>query len=147
MRQLSRARRSPCHRRCDGSPYFAVNVSDQHDVQSHMFRPTITDMQDKYCGNCYDIHFSRSQYKCNHKRRGAAEGRATSSVVAAKGRHLQSKYTKGAACGHRHNKGGAAFGRAASFMVSFLLTLHKINIVAVTTIIVLHVSHGRSEPV
>ena len=34
--------------------YFAVNVSDdcpngeEHDVQSHMFRPTITDMQDKY---------------------------------------------------------------------------------------------------
>ena len=23
---------------------------------------TITDMQDKYCGNCYDIYFIRSRY-------------------------------------------------------------------------------------
>ena len=34
-----------------------MNVSDdspnyeEHDVQSHMFRPTITDTQDEYCGN------------------------------------------------------------------------------------------------
>ena len=32
-----------------------------------MFRPTITDMQDKYCGNCYDIYLIQSQYKGNHK--------------------------------------------------------------------------------
>ena len=51
-----------------------MNVSDEHDVQSHMFRPTITDMQDKYCGNCYDIYHIQSQYKGNHKRGGAAEG-------------------------------------------------------------------------
>ena len=25
---------------------------EEHDVQSHKFRPTITDMQDKYCGDC-----------------------------------------------------------------------------------------------
>ena len=37
-----------------------------------------TDMQDKYCGDCYDIHPIQSQYKGNHKRGGAAEGRATS---------------------------------------------------------------------
>ena len=42
----------PCRRLCDDSQYFAVKDSNEHDVQSHMFRPTITDMQDKYCGNC-----------------------------------------------------------------------------------------------
>ena len=67
--------------------YFAVNVSDdspngeEHDVQSHMFRPTITDMQDKYCGDCYDNYFIQSQYKGNHKIGGADEGCATSFVV------------------------------------------------------------------
>ena len=29
---------------------------EEHDVQSHMFRLTITDMQDKFCGDCYNIH-------------------------------------------------------------------------------------------
>ena len=48
--------------------YFAVNVSgdspngDEHDVQSHMFRPTITDMQEKYCANCYDVYPIQTQY-------------------------------------------------------------------------------------
>ena len=96
---------------------FAVNASDEHDVQSHMFRPTITDMQDKYCGNCYDINLIRSQYKGNHKRGGAAEGRVTSFVVAAAGRHL---------C---------------------ILALNEVNIVAVITILVLHVGNGWSEHV
>ena len=45
-----------------------------------------TDMQDKYCGICYDIHLIQSQYKGNHKRGGVAEGRVTSFVVAAAGR-------------------------------------------------------------
>ena len=37
---------------------------------------TITDdMQDKYCGNCYDIYLIQSQCKGNHTRVGAAEGR------------------------------------------------------------------------
>ena len=31
---------------------------------------TITDMQDKYCGECYDIYLIQSQYKGNHKRGG-----------------------------------------------------------------------------
>ena len=57
-----------------------------------------TDMQDKYCGDCYDIH------------------------------PIQSQYTKVAAC-----------GRASSFVVSFVLALNRVNIVAVTTILVLHV--------
>ena len=76
-----------------------------------------TDMQDKYWGHCNDIHPIQSQYKGNHKRGGAAEGRATSFVVAAAGRHL---------C---------------------ILALNKVNIVAVTAILVLHVGNGRSEHV
>ena len=91
--------------------------SEEHDVQSHMFRQTITDMQDKYCGNCYDIYL------------------------------IQSQYTKVAAFGRHHKRGGAAFGRATSFEVSFVLALNKVNIVAVTTILVLHVGNDRSEHV
>ena len=68
-----------------------------------------TDMQDKYCGDCYDIH------------------------------PIQSQYTKEAAVGRHHKRGGAAFGRATSFVVSFVLALNRVNIVAVTTILVLHV--------
>ena len=53
-----------------------------------MFKPTIADMQKKYCGDCYDIYFIQNQYQGNHKRGGAAEGRVTSFVVAAVGRHF-----------------------------------------------------------
>ena len=74
-------------------------------------------MEDKYCGNCDDIYAIQSQYKGNHKRGGAAEGRATSFVVAAEGRHL---------C---------------------ISALNTVNIVAVTTILVLYVGNGRSEHV
>ena len=52
--------------------------------QSHMFTTTITDMQDGYCGDRYDIYI------------------------------IQSQYTKVAACGRHHKRGDAAFGRAAS---------------------------------
>ena len=68
-------------------------------------------------GDCYDIYPIQSQYKGNHKTGGAAEGRVTSFVVAAAGRHL---------C---------------------ILALKKVNIVAVTTILVLHVGNGRSKHV
>ena len=68
-----------------------------------------TDMQDKYCGHCYDIDPIRSQYKGNHKRGGGAEDRVTSNVTAAASRHL---------C---------------------ILALNRVKIVAVTTILVLHV--------
>ena len=44
-------------------------------------------------------------------------------------------------------EGGATFGRATSFVVSFVLALKKVNIVAVTTILVLHVENVRSEHV
>ena len=100
-----------------------MNVSDdspngeEHDVQSYMFRPKITDKQDKYCGNSYDIYL------------------------------IQSQYTKVAAFGRHHKRGDAAFGRATSFVVSFVVALNKVNIVAVTTILVLHVGNGRSEHV
>ena len=74
-------------------------------------------MQDKYSGNCYDVKLIQSQYM----------------RVAAFGRH--------------HKRGDAAFGRATSFVVSFVLALNKVNvdIVAITTILVLHVGNGRSE--
>ena len=81
--------------------YFVVNDYDdspkgeEHDVQSHTF----------------------SQYKGNHKRGGAAECRATSFVVAPKGRH------------------------------HCISALNKVNIVAATLILVLHVGNGRSEHV
>ena len=42
-----------------------------------MLRPTITGMQDKYCGDCYDIYPIQSQYKGGE----AAFGSATSFVV------------------------------------------------------------------
>ena len=113
----------------------------EHDVQSHMFRPTITYMQDKYCGDCYDIF------------------------------HIQGQYAKVAAFGCHHKKGGAAFGRAISFVVSFVLALNRVNMaadlekvaaylvytrmytcvfynfVAITTILALHVGNRRSEHV
>ena len=92
--------------------YFAMNASDEHDVQSPMFRPTITDMLDKYWCNCYDLYLINRQY------------------------------TKVAACGRHHKRGDAAFEVA-----SFVLPLNKANIVAVTTIPVLHVGNGRSEHV
>ena len=86
-----------------------MNASDdspngeEHDVQSHMFRPTITNIQDKYCGNCYDIY------------------------------HIKIQYTKVAAFGRFHKGGGAAFGGATSSVFSFVLALNKVNVVAITT--------------
>ena len=66
-------------------------------------------MQDKYCGDRYDIY------------------------------RIQSRYTKVAAFGRHHKRGGAAFGRATSFVVSFVVALNRVNIVAVNTILVLYV--------
>ena len=74
---------------------------DKHDVQSSMFRPTITDMQGKHCGDCYDIYLILNHY----------------TKVVAFGRHLR------------------------------ILALDRVNIKAVTTILVLHVGNGRSERV
>ena len=55
--------------------------------------------------------------------------------------------TKVAAIGRNHKRGGAVFGRATSFVVSFVFALNKVNIVATTTMLVLHVGNGRSEHV
>ena len=82
-----------------------------------MFRPTITDIQGKYCCDCYDIYL------------------------------IQSQYTTRAAFGHHYKRGGAALGRATSFVVSFVLALNSVNIVAVTTLLALNVGNGRSEHV
>ena len=83
-----------------------MNVyGEERDVQSHMFRPTITDMQDKYCGDCYDIYL------------------------------IQSQYTKVAAVGRHHKRGVAAFGCATSFVVSFVLALNKVKIAVTTILV------------
>ena len=47
--------------------------------------------------------------------------------------------TKVAAFGRHHTRDGTAFGRATSFVVSFVLALNRVNIVAVTTKLVLRV--------
>ena len=47
--------------------------------------------------------------------------------------------TKVAAVGRHHKRGAAASGRGTSFVVSFVLALNRVNVVAVTTILVLHV--------
>ena len=47
--------------------------------------------------------------------------------------------TKVAAFGRHHGRGGEAFGRATSFVVSFVLALNRVSIVAVNAILVLHV--------
>ena len=44
-----------------------------------------------------------------------------------------------AAVGRHHKRGAAASGRGTSFVVSFVLALNRVNVVAVTTILVLHV--------
>ena len=49
---------------------------------------------------------------------------------------IQRQHAKVAAFGRHHKRGGAAF---------FVLALNKVGIVAVTTILVLHVGNGRSE--
>ena len=64
-----------------------------------------TDIYDYYCGDCYDI------------------------------RPIQSQYTKEAPVGRHHKRGGAAFGCATSFVVSFVSALNRVNIAAITTII------------
>ena len=48
--------------------------------------------------------------------------------------------TKVAAFGRHHKRGGAGFGRATSFVVSFVEAVNIVNIVAVNTILVLHLS-------
>ena len=54
---------------------------------------------DTYCGDCYDVH------------------------------SIQSHHTKVAACGRRHSRGGAAFGRTTSFVVSFVVAMNRVDVV------------------
>ena len=49
-----------------------VRTAREHDViMARNMMSNRTDMQDRYCGDCCDIHPTQSQYKGNHKR-GAA---------------------------------------------------------------------------
>ena len=84
-----------------------VRAAREHEViMARNLMSNHTDMQDKYCGHSNDIKPIQSQYKGNH-RRGAA----------ANGRHL---------C---------------------MLALNRVNVVAVTTMRVLHVGViGRHVP-
>ena len=45
-----------------------------------------------------------------------------------------------AACGRHHKRGAAAFDRDTSFVVSFVEAVNIVNIVAVDTELVLHLS-------
>ena len=60
-------------------------------------------------------------------------------VLRARIRALFKAHTKVAAFGRHHKRGGAAFGCATSFVVSFVLALNRADIVAVNAILVLHV--------
>ena len=72
-------------------------------------------MQDKYFGDRYDIY------------------------------RIQSRYTKVAAFGRHHKRGGAAFGRGTSFVVSFVVAMNRVDVVAADTIFVLRLSKsGRT---
>ena len=41
--------------------------------------------------------------------------------------------TRVAACGRHHKRGGAAFGRATSFAVSFVVAMNRVDVVALNT--------------
>ena len=45
-----------------GGPTTWSPTGEKHDIQSHMFRPSIADMQDKYCGDRCDIYRIQSRY-------------------------------------------------------------------------------------
>ena len=88
-------------------------ASDRPSMQPKV-RPTdspssLTETQNKYCVDCYDIYSIHSLYKASHKKSGAAEGRATSSVI------------------------------------PFVLGSNKVNMPAITTILVLHVGDARKR--
>ena len=95
-----------------------MNVyGEEHDVQSHMFRPTITDMQDRFVVTATIF----TVFRANIQRCWPLV--ATTSAV------------------------GRAVGRATSSLVSIILDLNRVNIVTLTTLLVLHVGNGRSKHV
>ena len=88
---------------------------EYEDLMARNMMSNHTDMQDKYCGHSNDI--------CP----------------------IQSQYTKVAAVGRHHKRGGAAFGRATSFVVSFVVAMNRVHVVAADTIFVLRLSKsGRT---
>ena len=82
-----------------GPPYAQariVRTAMEHEaLMARNMMSKHTDMQDKYCGDCYDIH------------------------------PIQSQYTKVVVVGRRHKRGGAPFGRATSSVVSFAVALNR----------------------
>ena len=85
-------------------------MDHRHELlMARNMRSNHTAMQDKYCGHYFDIHCIQNQYK----------------NVAAVDRH--------------YSRGGAAFGRVTSFVISFVSASNKVNDVAMITILVLHV--------
>ena len=52
------------------------------------------------------------------------------------------------ALGRHHKRGGAAFGHATSFVVSFVVAMHRVDVVALNTIfaLVVHYFVCRSLP-
>ena len=96
---------------------YCPNGEEHEALMAKNMMSNHTDMQEKCCGDCYDIH------------------------------PIQTQYTKMAACGRHHKRGDAAFGSATSFVVSFGSALNTVNIVAVCKLLVLRVGTGRSEHV
>ena len=76
-----------------------------------------------------------------------SQGNSLATVLTAAISTIFTASTKVAAFGRHHKRGGAAFGRPTSFLLFFVLALNTVNIVAVTTILVLPVGNGRSEHV
>ena len=70
-----------------------------------------TDMQDKYCGDCYDIH------------------------------PILSQHTKVAAVGRQHKRIGAAFGRATSFLVSVVSAVNIVSVTTILALYVGVIEH------
>ena len=66
------------------------------------------------------------------------QGKSLATVLTATILTIFTASTKVAAFGRHDRRGG--FGRATSFVVSFVLALNRVNVVAVTTLLVLHVA-------
>ena len=71
--------------------------------------------------------------------------RKTNIVLSATTSTLFIATTKVAAVGRHHKRGGAASGRATSFVVSFVVAMNRVDVVALNTIFVLRLSKtGRT---
>ena len=63
-----------------------------------------------------------------------SHGNSLATLLAATIFSIFTASTKAAAFGRHHKKGGAAFGRATSFVVSFVEAVNIVNTVAVKTV-------------